>query len=382
MRYKKFEDVKINRTEIPQKQLNLDLKTKSNPFAWNGQFSPQFVDVMIKKYVKQNQKIIDPFLGSGTSILEASLFNIDVCGIELNPAAFYLASIYRLCNSEKKEREALIKLVEDRYLKSEIKLDAIMLDEKDEQIKNVITVLIMLDESEKSVNGDIYHSWSKLKSIILSLPVSKNHIKIINADSRNVELEHNYYDVMITSPPYVNVYNYHQQYRDVMEGMGHDILNIAISEIGSNRKNRGNRFLSVIQYCIDITLLLNNIIYFMKDEARFIFVIGRCSSVLGVTFSNSRLLYDILVRIFRCNIILRQERYFTNRYGQEIYEDILHFKCNKSNIGKEAKYYVSYAKKIASQYLCEKLREMEGNHPHHELLEYTLSQVNKIEASR
>jgi hypothetical protein len=37
-----------------------------------------------------------------------------------------------------------------------------------------------------------------------------------------------------------------------MEVLGFDILKVAASEIGSNRRNRGNRFITVIQYALDM----------------------------------------------------------------------------------------------------------------------------------
>lgn len=56
-----------------------------------------------------------------------------------------------------------------------------------------------------------------------------------------------------------------------------------------------------------------------------IYVVGRESSVLGYSFCNSELIYNIGKEIFDLKLLLRQERVFKNRYGQMIYEDIIHF---------------------------------------------------------
>ena len=53
------------------------------------------------------------------------------------------------------------------------------------------------------------------------------------------------------------MFNYHQKYRRSVEALDCNILAIARSEIGSNRQNRGNRFLTVIQYCLDPGLFMN-----------------------------------------------------------------------------------------------------------------------------
>lgn len=47
------------------------------------------------------------------------------------------------------------------------------------------------------------------------------------------------FGLVLTSPPYINVYNYHQQYRASAEALGWDLLEVAKTEIGSNRKHPG-----------------------------------------------------------------------------------------------------------------------------------------------
>ena len=59
-------------------------------------------------------------------------------------------------------------------------------------------------------------------------------------------------DFVITSHPYINVFNYHQQYRASAEALG---LEDSGSGESGNRllsENRQNRFLTVIQYCLDM----------------------------------------------------------------------------------------------------------------------------------
>ena len=45
-----FEKIPIDKTSIPQGELDIDNKTRSNLFAWNGQFSPQFVEALLNHY--------------------------------------------------------------------------------------------------------------------------------------------------------------------------------------------------------------------------------------------------------------------------------------------------------------------------------------------
>lgn len=56
-----------------------------------GKFIPQLVEVFLRKYFKPGQTIIDPFLGSGTTLIEANLLGINSVGIELSEFSHLIA---------------------------------------------------------------------------------------------------------------------------------------------------------------------------------------------------------------------------------------------------------------------------------------------------
>jgi adenine-specific DNA methylase len=82
-----YQRTPLNKSEIPQSDLNIENKTRSNPLAWNGQFSPQLIQVLLSTYAESGLSIFDPFLGSGTVLLEADRAGLAACGTEINPAA-------------------------------------------------------------------------------------------------------------------------------------------------------------------------------------------------------------------------------------------------------------------------------------------------------
>ncbi len=133
-------------------------------------------------------------------------------------------------------------------------------------------------------------------------------------------------NLVITSPPYINVFNYHQQYRASTEALGWNLLEVAKSEFGSNRKHRANRFLTVIQYCLDMAATLQELLRICSADSRIIFIVGRESNVRGTAFYNGEIVTEIAYQVFGMDLHTRQERKFKNRYGQVIKEDILHFK--------------------------------------------------------
>lgn len=363
---RKFKSIPINHNEIPQSVLNIENKTRSNLFNWNGQFSPQFIEALLEKYAEKDYAVVDPFLGSGTTVGECARKGIEAYGTELNVSAFYMAKTYEYANLVVEDRAKLITRV-DRiisstpnnseilgYILSQIKHN------DDKSIANLLsTLIVIMDVYKNVVTMELVNvKWEWLKNLILALPYSKATISVNRGDSRRLVLNDSSADMLITSPPYINVFNYHQKYRRSVEELGYDVLQIARSEFGSNRKNRGNRFLTVIQYCIDMALSINEAIRVCKDNARMIYVVGRESSVLGYSFCNSELIYDIATEIYGLNLMIRQERVFKNRYGQMIYEDILHFENKKMTEQLKEQDIVEKARRIAIRILQDQLEIM------------------------
>ena len=109
-----FHGVPLDTKSIPQGRLNIDRKERSNPFPWNGQFSPQLVEQLLEAYANRGSFLLDPFLGSGTLLFEAGRVGLAAFGSEINPAAFKMANTYRLINLSLARRRQLVDLVADR----------------------------------------------------------------------------------------------------------------------------------------------------------------------------------------------------------------------------------------------------------------------------
>ena len=107
--------------------------------------------------------------------------------------------------------------------------------------------------------------------------------------------------------------------------MGWDLLEVARSEIGSNRKHRANRFLTVTQYCLDMLGVFEELRRVCRPSARIIVVVGRESNVRKTVFFNGEIVAGVAVRCAGLCFSSRQERVFQNRFGESIVEDILHF---------------------------------------------------------
>lgn len=336
-----YELIPFDKEDIDQSLLNIENKQRSNLFTWNGQFSPQFIETMLNRYVGDNDVILDPFVGSGTVLYQSALKNNKCYGIELNMSAYGISRLYQFVNVDIKIREYLLDKIETRLnVLKEFDLEQIKLSlrnmyeeviDKYERIM-IVGFIILLDIDNKVLSDVIIlKKWNAFKKQIIELPFVKKEIVTINGDARNIRIRDNEIDFIITSPPYINVYNYHQQYRKSVELLGIDVLEIATSEIGANRKHRSNRFYTVIQYAKDIVLVLLELVRITKKGSRIIFVVGRESKIRGVPISNSKLIYRLATEVLNIKFDKKQERVFKNKYGKMIYEDIIHLINDKED---------------------------------------------------
>lgn len=338
--------IPLNTTDIPQSLLNIENKDRSNLFPWRGQFSPQFVEAILDKYARLGSHVLDPFTGSGTVLHEAGLKGLRATAAEINPAAYWMACTYRFVNEGDEQRVSAISSLDDA-LRGAFPSSLPLFSERpgqveartqealirlDSEITNPLSKLLLksliirLDLYQAGLNPEkVIGTWNRLKPLVMGLPYSAEPIKVLNCDARALPLPDSSVDLVVTSPPYINVFNYHQQYRASAEALGWNLLQVAKSEIGSNRKHRGNRFLTVIQYCLDLSQTLSKLADICKPSGRIIFVVGRESRVRGIPFHNGRIVGLVGVECVGFELAIRQERVFKNKFGELIYEDILHF---------------------------------------------------------
>lgn len=324
--------------------LNIEAKSRSNLFPWRGQFSPQLVESLLRAYAPFRATVLDPFMGSGTVLVEAARLGLSAYGCEVNPAAYLLARVYEFCSLPAPERRELLDASESvlRHVRpsafelplfrSELSRDPTpralaswIPDAVDPRVRTLLEAFVVLLDDENSVDDNSYaRKWTAVRNIVAGLPHSNLGVRALLGDARALDLPDSSVDFVLTSPPYINVFNYHHNFRAGVELLGWKPLVVARSEIGSNRKFRQNRFLTVVQYCIDMALALSELSRVCRQEARVIFVLGRVSNVHKTPFFTSDILKRLAADVVGMRLHQQQERVFVNRFGQRIYEDILH----------------------------------------------------------
>ena len=351
-------------TMLDQNRLDVTTKTRSNIFNWRGQFTPQFVDYLIETFGAGASTVADPFCGSGTVLLESASRGIAAYGTELHPAAYAMAKFSTLSSLSIDERLHVCKTVETHLMhvavdyedcplwctnpafrdraRNLLSLGKALLERCDGELHTLIAVLVLLEAESKpkgSLVSALRQSLREITDHLLDLPVLDIAPRAYWCDARNADrIIDTPCDLLVTSPPYINVFNYHQNHRAIVELLGFDVLGFARSEIGSNRKHRGNRFKTVVQYALDMERCLYVFNRLLKDSGVAVVVVGRESRIRGVPFRNGNIILQLANAGELLHIEASHERKYTNRFGTTIFEDILVLRkratAKRSNVGR------------------------------------------------
>ncbi|WYL95902.1 MAG: DNA methyltransferase [Gloeotrichia echinulata IR180] len=343
--FEKILKIEIERDVHTQTLLNIEKKSRSSFLPWKGQFSPQLIEYILEENILPGHRILDPFCGSGTTLYESVKKRVTCLGADINPAAYIFSSFVNFCQLRLVEREKIIKEV--RYTASSnissIKetvlfggYEALKFNQEilcfyknctDSYYKLLIAtgaIMLSMGSTDTADKKKFIKSLDSVLKSIQMLPLTKLNYLPLLSDARYLgEIKSKSIDLIITSPPYINVFNYHQNYRKSLEMLGWEPLKVAVSEIGANRKHRGNRFLTVIQYCMDMSEAFLEMRRVLNDNGKVVIIAGKESNVRGISFKNGTLLATIALESVGFEVRKWQERYFTNRYGEKICEDIL-----------------------------------------------------------
>lgn len=338
-----YDSIEPDYRSITKEELNLNNGRNKNIFPYRGQFSPDLIKNLLLRFSSKDHTVLDPFLGCGTTLFETAKLCMQSYGVEINPAAVEMARTVDFVSLTQTEKEKYITealqvieslplfskettLLQDANLTKQSILNLIK-KKHNQYIHNIFANgYIRLTSNGKNISiSNFVWSVKQHISIIRNLPYCTKQIKVFQSDARKIPLPKKSIDLVVTSPPYINVFNYHQHNRTFIDEVCGNALLLAKSEFGANRKNRQNRFLTIVQYILDMHEALIELKRVLKPSGRAIIIIGKSSTVRKITFRNDYILTAIAY-FAGCDLVSRQERQFTNQFGQTIFEEILHFK--------------------------------------------------------
>ena len=64
-----------------------------NYYTYPAKFIPQLVSRLINTYTKEKELVVDPFMGSGTTIVESIVNKRYACGVDINEIAYLISKV-------------------------------------------------------------------------------------------------------------------------------------------------------------------------------------------------------------------------------------------------------------------------------------------------
>lgn len=252
-----------------------------NIHPYPAKFIPQIPHHFIKKYTSSGDTVLDPFCGSGTTLVESMLTDRNSIGVDVNPIAILISKakttilnqneitqLHRILNKIQKHScdiTTMYRLPDfnnrDHWFKKNVSSEIafilnIIQSNKNEKIQDFLmatmsSIIVTVSNQQSdtryvAVDKDIevggvvrlylqktQDALTRLESYIAT--TSNNVTCDVHChDSRDLSiLDTNSVDLVVTSPPYPNVYDYYLYHKQRMNCLGLDYKNARNEEIGS-----------------------------------------------------------------------------------------------------------------------------------------------------
>lgn len=325
-------------------------------------------------YAKRGDTILDPYCGTGTVLMQSCLNGMNSIGIDINPIACLITEVKttRLNTSKlKKEAEKLLSRISatddevetpsfpniDFWFEKNIQVDLARIiteikkisnkkyknffliclssvirkvSNADPEIKPPVKTKRMIESIKKGERADVVWEFqiavnNNIERLEKFCEDSDKSVetKVINDDFRDIDIQDNSIDLVITSPPYIGSQKYVRSTRlenlwlnlsdsNSLREIDHKTLgteNIYSSEIkidklgisyadkliGKINKKDEERAYLVYKYFSDMEFSIQKISKILKKDKYIILVIGD-NTIRGSYIPTHRILSDILVR--------------------------------------------------------------------------------------
>ena len=264
-------------------------------YPYKGKFHPQMIRALMNILkLKANDTVLDPFIGSGTTAVEAQLLGINCIGIDISPLCILQSkikteSIYAIDEIKKLREEATesfklsthvhTQTVEEPVAKSYNEfLDAI----NDDHARNFYLMAKLVAISDRARRGrNIIQSFIKNLELMISsvddyekaareLKLQLGNVDIREGDARRLLLKDESIQGVITSPPYSIALDYIANDAHAFKAMGYDLDEMRNEFMGA----RGSGGTRIKLYHDDMTKSLEEM-HRVLEKGRY------CAVVIG-----------------------------------------------------------------------------------------------------
>ncbi len=219
-------------------------------YPYKGKFHPQMIRALINIIgLKENDRVLDPFIGSGTTAVEAMLLGINCIGVDVSPLCVIQSRVKTESIEVIEEIENVKKIIIQKnsfkFFDKENKNLVNLIDSiENEKVRNFYKLAYLISVSDRERrNRKFEQSFYKnielmirsikdFSDIVVKLNLKLGKVEIIKGDARNLDLEDNSIDGIITSPPYSIALDYVSNDAHSLKVIGYEPLEIREDFIG------------------------------------------------------------------------------------------------------------------------------------------------------
>lgn len=329
----------ISSDQFSLERINFDLdafKEKTylthNFFSYPAKFIPQFPREIINTLSERGETVLDPFCGSGTTLVEAKLLGRNSIGVDINPIATLASKVKTtiITSSQIKDIRAVVEEIEvsvnlhygikqlvqsrskcidfsyptipnrDYWFKpmvlDELSIIKAHLNEvSDNQVRDFLTLAFIsiitkvsnqesdtrfVSVSKSTKKLDTFKEFSKkIEQMVerikeFEIMATSASARVYNKNANDLSfLDNDSIDLVVTSPPYLNAYDYYLYHKFRMWWLGLDHHLVQRDEIGSRNKHSDHN-LEPSQYIASVKQCLQESIRPLKSNRFVVIVIG------------------------------------------------------------------------------------------------------------
>jgi len=353
-------DLSWSERELPERERTKHVH-RLHPYL--GKFIPQVVEVLVERYFRPRQHVLDPFAGSGTTLAQALESGLDATGVDiaafncllmdvkthrynafvlehelrevharipvLNPTAARPSGFVRRWYAPRAARELLafreligeyehadvLRVVLARAARSARRTTHFDLDfPREPQLEPYWChkhrrTCRPVEAASQFLRRYTLDTLERLKQFG-RIRARGREASVIHGDARDIRYAEKF-DGIVTSPPYPGLIDYHEQHRYAYELLGLDDrreLELGAAATGTSRE-------ALAEYCAGITAALVNASAALRRNARIVIVVN-----------DRRDLYPQILADAGLRLESRLRRHVNRRTGRrsgEFFEDVL-----------------------------------------------------------
>jgi len=259
-------------------------------YPYKGKFHPQMIRALMNiLQLKQGDNIIEPFVGSGTTAIEAMLLGINCTGVDVSPLCVLQSKVKtesievvdEIINNKNK---FLITIKGSLFNQKNKSFDELLNDIPDEKVKNFYRMAYMVAVSDSVRRGRNFEasfyknlelmikSVIDFRDIVNELKLNLGKVNIQQGDARKLPANDESIDGIITSPPYSIALDYVANDAHALSELGYNINTIRENFVGV--RGKGNEKIKL--YDEDMKKVYNEMYRVLKPQKFVAIVYWKC----------------------------------------------------------------------------------------------------------